>query len=247
MPKPYEFLLFDFVNTLFMPDPSRVPTVDVDGKQVVSTAGVLRERMPETFGKLEVRTIYQAHRDAWRWVEQQRGLEHREIEASVRFRYFLSLLGIQDADDGLVLEAVELHMGIVTGAFQLPREHKDLLDRLRRRHRLGILSNFDHAPPLRALLEAHGIAEWFESVVISAEIGCRKPSSKAFGAALSGCNTPLSAVLHVGDTWVADVEGARAAAIDVAWINLTGEPLPKEHQATFVIERLTQLETLLTG
>jgi FMN phosphatase YigB (HAD superfamily) len=245
MPKPYEFLLFDFVNTLFMPDTAAVPTIEVDGKRVVSTAALLREQLPERFGHLDVRTIHQAHRDAWNWVEAQRGEDHREIEAPVRFRHFLALLGLPDAGDELVETAVGLHMGIVTGAFRLPPEHRDLLDRLRRRYRMGILSNFDFSPPLRALLATHGIAGWFETVVISADIGCRKPSPRAFSAALDAGKVAPPGVLHVGDTWVADVEGARGASIDVAWINLNGAALPQDGRATYVIERLTQLEPLL--
>jgi putative hydrolase of the HAD superfamily len=245
MPKPYRFILFDFVNTLFLPDPEAVPTIEVDGKRVVSTAPVLKERMARRFGHLDVLAIHRAHREAWQWVEARRGETHKEIAAAIRFRHFLSLLGVPDADDALVQEVVEVHMGVVTGAFRLPVEHRRLLERLRRRFHLGILSNFDYAPALRRLLEARGIAEWFDPVVISADIGCRKPGAEAFAAALARAPAPLEAVLHVGDTWVADVEGACGASIDVAWINLNREAVPPHPKATYVIENLSQLGPLL--
>lgn len=245
MPKPYEFLLFDFVNTLFLPDSAAVPTVEIDGKRVVSTAAILKERLPQHLGHLDVRTIYQAHRDAWAWVETQRGEDHTEIDASLRFRHAFGLMGFRDADDILVRRAMDLHIGMVVGAYRLPREHRELLQRLRQRYRLGILSNFDYAARLRGLLEQHGIMDWFEAVAISADLGVRKPSRRAFAAALSACNVTAPGVLHVGDTWVADVEGALGAGLDVAWINLHGEPLPQDDRATYVIERLTDLEPLL--
>ncbi len=245
MPKPYRYILFDFVNTLFMPDPSAVPTIEVDGQRVVSTAHLLRERMADRLGHLDVQTIHRAHRAAWQWVEAQRGATHREIEATVRVRQFFALLGMADADDALVEQALGLHMGVITGAMRLPPEHRRLLDDLRGRFHLGILSNFDHAPPLLGLLEREGIAEWFAPVVISAEIGCRKPSARAFDAVLSRVPAPLESVLHVGDTWGADVEGACGIPIDVAWINLHGEAVPPTPQATYVIENLGQLGPLL--
>jgi putative hydrolase of the HAD superfamily len=245
MPKPYRFLLFDFVNTLFLPEETAVPYIEVEGKRVVSTAALLRERMPEIFGHLEVQAIYQAHRDAWTWVEAQRGEEHREIQAYARFQHLLALLGMPDAKRYVVETVVETHMEIVTGAFRLPPGHRDMLERLRRRFHLGILSNFDHAPPLRRLLAAHGIADWFDRVAVSADIGWRKPDPRAFSTALAGCPFPRHAVLHVGDTWIADVEGARGALLDAAWINLNGEVPPQQGRATFMIERLTQLEPLL--
>ena len=245
MHKPYRFILFDFVNTLFLPDPEAVPTIEVEGKRVVSTAPVLKERLAQRLGHLDVLAIYRAHREAWRWVEAQRGESHKEIEATIRFRHFLALLGVPDADDSLVQQAVEVHMDVVTGAFRLPPEHRRLLEDLRRRFHLGILSNFDYAPALLRLLEAQGIAEWFEPVVISADIGCRKPGAEAFAAALARAPAPLEAVLHVGDTWVADVEGACGASIDVAWINLNREAVPEQPRATYVIENLGQLGPLL--
>jgi FMN phosphatase YigB (HAD superfamily) len=110
---------------------------------------------------------------------------------------------------------------------------------------MAILSNFDHGSSLHALIERHGIRDWFETVVVSADIGWRKPSRKAFEAALAGVDLPSDAILHVGDTWVADVEGARASWLDVAWINAKGEPVPQESMATYVVERLTDLEPLL--
>lgn len=245
MPKPYRFLLFDFMNTLFLPDETAVPYIEVEGKRVVSTAALLQERMPDVFGHLDPKTIYQAHRDAWVWVEAQRGEEHREIPACDRFRRVLALLGMPDIGRTVVDAVVETHMAIVTGTFHLPSGHRDLLDRLRHRFHLGILSNFDHASSLRHLLAAYGIADWFDCVAISADIGWRKPDPRAFDAALAGCPVPRQAVLHVGDTWIADVEGARGASLDVAWINLNGEIPPQEGRATFMIETLPQLEPLL--
>lgn len=77
--------------------------------------------------------------------------------------------------------------------------------------RLGVISNWDER--LRGLLEALGLAPHFELIVVSCEVGALKPERAIFEAALRGLALPPEAVLHVGDDFEADVEGARAAGL----------------------------------
>ena len=77
--------------------------------------------------------------------------------------------------------------------------------------RLGVISNFD-----RRLYEifAHlGIREVFEQVIISSEIGVRKPGARIFKEAARRFNVDVSEILHVGDELESDFAGARAAGL----------------------------------
>lgn len=79
----------------------------------------------------------------------------------------------------------------------------------RRGLRLGIISNWDDR--LRPLLAALGLASPFEVTMVSAEFGCSKPAREIFDATAKLFGLASAEILHVGDNWEADVEGARAA------------------------------------
>jgi putative hydrolase of the HAD superfamily len=86
----------------------------------------------------------------------------------------------------------------------------------RRGVRLGIISNWDNR--LRPLLDALGLASHFEVTMISAEFGCSKPAREIFDSTAQLLGLPPEEILHVGDSWSADVAGARAAGFQARQI-----------------------------
>lgn len=85
--------------------------------------------------------------------------------------------------------------------------------------RLVCVSNWDCA--LEQVLERVGLAGRFDGVVASALAGARKPDPAIFAAALELAGCTAAEALHVGDGAV-DVEGARAAGIEVLRIDREG-------------------------
>ena len=75
--------------------------------------------------------------------------------------------------------------------------------------RLGIISNWDER--LRPLLNALKLSDYFESIIISQEVGYPKPRIEIFHAAAEAFRIPASNILHIGDGRKEDYEGARAA------------------------------------
>jgi len=64
--------------------------------------------------------------------------------------------------------------------------------------KLGIISNWDDR--LRPLLRALQLDGYFDSIVVSSEVGRRKPDREIFRAAARQLGTAAGAVLHVGDS-----------------------------------------------
>ncbi len=62
---------------------------------------------------------------------------------------------------------------------------------------------------------------WFRTVVISGEVGLRKPDSAIFALALRRLGE-REGVWHVGDNLATDVAGAKAAGLTGVWLNRTG-------------------------
>lgn len=245
MHKRYRLLLFDCVNTLYLPDPSRLPRVELDGTLVPSTAGLLLERLRPRHPHLRAEAIHTAAREAWRWAERQRGPELREVPAPCRFRRLVDELGLAPADEALAHDLLRVHMRAVTGSFRFPQAHGRLLETLRRRYRLALLSNFDHGPSLRALLQETGIAAWFDPLLISDGLGYRKPGAAAFAAALAAIDVPAEEILFVGDSLEDDVQGGRNAGLDVAWVNPGGVTAPPDSPPTYELSALTELPRVL--
>jgi putative hydrolase of the HAD superfamily len=94
------------------------------------------------------------------------------------------------------------------------RVYPDVPAVLRRWHgaglRLAVVSNFDRR--LHPLLKALGLAELFETVVVSSSAGAAKPSPRPFRIALESLGLTPAQVWHVGDS-PEDGAGARAAGV----------------------------------
>jgi putative hydrolase of the HAD superfamily len=82
--------------------------------------------------------------------------------------------------------------------------------------RLAVTSNWDERLP--RVLSALGLAERFTALVVSAEIGAEKPHPRIFAATAERLRLDAGEILHVGDRWLEDVEGAAAAGMPALWL-----------------------------
>ncbi|MFW9985170.1 MAG: HAD family hydrolase [Candidatus Odinarchaeota archaeon] len=80
--------------------------------------------------------------------------------------------------------------------------------------RIGLLSNTDHRLALsrRPTLKENGILHYFDIIILSVEVGVQKPQKEIFDIALReiGIKNPAQ-VMHIGDSPIEDVWGARNA------------------------------------
>ena len=98
-------------------------------------------------------------------------------------------------------------------AWRVYPEVPEVLAALRERDlALAVVSNFDSR--LSPLLDALGLAPFFDAVVCSGAVGAAKPDPAIFVHALATLGVKASQALHVGDSRVNDYEGARAAGIE---------------------------------
>ena len=82
---------------------------------------------------------------------------------------------------------------------------------------IGLVSNFDHSPHVRRILSHNGLEAIFDTIIISSEVGVKKPDPAIFRLALqqTGISTPEA--VYIGDT-EADVAGSIAAGIHPIFI-----------------------------
>lgn len=87
------------------------------------------------------------------------------------------------------------------------------LERLARRYRLVVLSNFDLR--LQQVFDELDLTRFFTDLLPSSQLGAEKPQPEAFSRMLEHCGLESSTVLHVGDEPAADWDGARKAGLSV--------------------------------
>lgn len=83
---------------------------------------------------------------------------------------------------------------------------------------LGVLSNFDSR--LYTVLEVLDLAKFFTSVTISTEVGFAKPEAEIFAAGLQK-HSDAAQAWHIGDSFVEDYQGAKAAGLGAIWLKRT--------------------------
>ena len=99
------------------------------------------------------------------------------------------------------------------GVWKLYPEVLDVLEQLRERFQLAVISNFDGR--LRLILQNLGISKYFAHVFISSELGADKPDPEIFRSALKLLNLNAHEVLHVGDDPQRDWKAAKEADLSV--------------------------------
>jgi 2-haloacid dehalogenase len=104
-------------------------------------------------------------------------------------------------------------------------EAAEVLEALRGRYRLAILSNADE-DFLHACLARNGLE--FDVVVSSEAAQALKPDPVIFAYLAQKLGLAHHQILYVGDNPMPDIVGARRAGVPVAWLNRSGRPLPAD-------------------
>ena len=97
------------------------------------------------------------------------------------------------------------------GVWTLYPEVLDVLEQLRERFQLAVISNFDGR--LRLILQNLGISKYFAHVFISSELGADKPDPEIFRRALKVMHRDANEVLHVGDDPERDWKAAKEVGL----------------------------------
>jgi putative hydrolase of the HAD superfamily len=98
---------------------------------------------------------------------------------------------------------------------------RPLLDVLTQRgFRLGIVSNATDL--VRKVLDNLELTSYFHSIVVSEEVGVRKPDPKIFHMAAKELRTPPNRAIYIGDRFTIDVIGAKRAGMNAVLLDRNG-------------------------
>jgi putative hydrolase of the HAD superfamily len=120
--------------------------------------------------------------------------------------------GTSELDRDAFFEVAYAHFA-EAGVWELYPDVFEILDALRPRFDLAVVSNFDGR--LRMILEHLGVSRFFSHVFLSSELGADKPDPEIFRRALQLSGARPNETLHVGDDPVRDWGGAEAAGLQI--------------------------------
>ncbi len=167
--------------------------------------------------------------------EKNKELKFEELYSRVLLR-----LGINPTEE--VLDQIyELYKR--SYLFETVSGAEETLQSLYERYKLAVVSNATSQLP-RFALEKSGLTKFFQVVVVSRDLGVRKPDPEIFRYALEKLKVKPGEAIHVGDSIKHDVKGAKKAGIKVVWIKTEGEEITEEPD--HVIKRIAELPKIIS-
>ena len=158
---------------------------------------------------------------------------------------FVRALGVQEHVEQMTWELLQSeHSLFAANAATLYDDTVPTLQHLRDvGFKLAIVSNWD--TPLDPLTERLGIAHYFDIIVAShdARVRSAKPDPHIFNYTLEAVGVSAAETIHVGDTYEADIIGAKNAGIRPILIDRDNTQTGRWHET---IQNLSQLPELLS-
>lgn len=249
MLSPYRAVLFDAFRTLVnVGDLAPMMRWQAASWKAATRAVMARlARIHELLGSDE---FFAALETVTRECAQRRQQSLREIPLAERYAAALRQLGADPSwAAGILSEIVEAHRdAVVRHCAVLPAAREVVLLCRGLGLKVGIVSNFDDATSLRRILQRDQIEGYLDAIVVSEEVGWRKPHPNIFRHALLALGVEPPETLFVGDSFSEDVTGPSHAGMDTAWLRSGCEPHALEAlevQPTFCVNSLHEVVQLL--
>ena len=166
--------------------------------------------------------------------------EHARVLEVYHQRFLSGELTLDEARAARMIEAFATFQRHISHEHSLAiadiyrREHRgnrwlvagahELLDALDGNARLGLVTNNSVAEQFDKLRTLN-IAHYFDSIVISEDVGVTKPDKRIFDIALERLGATAQQTVMVGDNLRVDIHGALNAGIAAVWLNRGGHEI----------------------
>ncbi|GIP18055.1 haloacid dehalogenase [Paenibacillus montaniterrae] len=105
--------------------------------------------------------------------------------------------------------------------------------------KLGVITNGSIRAQHRKI-DQTGLRSYFDDIIVSDEVGCKKPDQAIFKLALERLGVEAQACLFVGDHPVNDIQGASKAGLTPVWLQGFRQWEPSVEAAPHTISRLEE-------
>jgi putative hydrolase of the HAD superfamily len=189
--------------------------------------------------------------DVYRPIARQQIAEAKangwtEMDYKKRLILTLKELGVKDPSRSqLAIRAWDDYLAEWPRQTSFYPETPTILEQLRGRYKLGVVTNFMDGPTARRIFDDLDYNAIFDSLIVSAEVGYMKPAPILFEKALEELDSKAENTLMVGDTYEADVVGAHNAGLRGVLIDLYGAHIEQLRGSDAVINRIGDFPRVL--
>ncbi|MFP3985049.1 MAG: HAD family hydrolase [Candidatus Bathyarchaeia archaeon] len=121
-----------------------------------------------------------------------------------------------------ISRAVEAFTDTLVKDLRIENYIPSMLAGLREKHKLGLVTNFAYAPGVWKILKRFNLTRFFDAVVVSGEIGIRKPHPLLFKEALRQIDRQAEEAVFIGDSLKADINGAKKVGFKTVLVENAG-------------------------
>jgi putative hydrolase of the HAD superfamily len=225
---------FDFFNTLIEPKDKNVSKRAMKAVYDVGMKYGLNIDFTEFLKKVS------SH---WEKVLKKRIAEGTETSYRSNLIEIFTELGIQRSEiNEIIRETTDTYFGILNLNVQLVEGAFEVLANLSENYRLALISNFTYPPFIRTQLEQNKLSDFFEVITVSGDHGFTKPFPRIFNYTLAQLEMRPNKVIHIGDSLICDVIGAKKAGLKAIWFKRNDEQQSEgEYQPDLTIYQLSEL------
>lgn len=185
----------------------------------------------ETERKSIINYLVEADRDGYRKKKEL----YEEIRSSLRFKEPMPT--IEQLLEYWFSEFYQCSV-LMDGAIEV-------LDYLKAKGiKLGLITN-GAIRSQRSKIDQVNIRSYFDTIVISDEVGIKKPDKLIFEITLEKLKSNPQNTIFVGDQPINDIAGAEAAGIRGVWLSGFSEWIIPDREPTYTIQNLQQLIQLV--
>lgn len=160
-----------------------------------------------------------------------------------RFRRLFAAANVTAADS-VLRETAALYRESYLAARRPVAGAVQLLEAIKPKARIAVVSN-NLLQEQREKARLCGFEPFLDALVVSEEAGVAKPDPAIFAIALDRLECRAADAVMVGDSWVNDIRGARAAGVRSIWFNPDGRRAPEALGDVSEIRSLEPVETVL--
>jgi HAD superfamily hydrolase (TIGR01549 family) len=206
---PFKAIIFDYIGTLVN---CGNYTMDDSRHKLYMALTFEGLRVPE----YKFLAAYITAHEKYRVVRYE---QLKEVTNAVWVAEALNNLGIKvAADDFRVKAALNAFFQDYIDTLTVRDDAKKLLRQAEQQCKVGLISNFTHAPVIYSSLRKLGLNGYFSAVVVSEQVGWRKPSIRIFQDALNRLHVKAEEAIFIGDSPIEDIKGAREAGLKTIFV-----------------------------
>jgi putative hydrolase of the HAD superfamily len=233
-------VVFDYANTL----------IRFGEEQLTAYGHGLADALIQNYGPLDLERFFALRAKARREPYEGNPPLYREHDLALLTRELVRELYGEEPSQGILDALLDVRFRNFVNVVHAEEDVAHVLTTLTRRYTLGLLSNYTAGSAIRASLDKAGLAGYFDSVVVSGDLGYVKPHPILFAKSLEELGLPAYAVLFVGDNWLADVQGAKRVGMQMVQMRRWAPPEhfeagPGDYEPDTTIGHLSEVPALL--